>query len=141
MSPPRVREEAPVSFLSRLGGKRPTEEPLDDARIEREILAVTRNLTALLNSKKGTGSVVPDLGLGDYEAYLSTRELLPVLVAEIGAQIARHEPRLAGPKVVVDGRDRDLGALFTVTGAVAGRPVRFRLALHTVYRGVTVTEG
>lgn len=148
MMPRRVRDEAPVSFLSRLGSKRPDSELSDEARFEREVVAITRNLGAVLNSRKGTSSVVSDFGLGDYEGesapggaprpHLATKEVLAVLVPELAAQVARYEPRIADPRVEVLGRDRKLYALFEVTGSVAGRPARFRLALHTVYRNVLV---
>ena len=154
MTDHRVRDEAPVSFLSRLRGRRPDREPTENARFEREILAVVRNLTAVLNSRKGTGSVVADFGLGDYEGmrapdgtlslHLATKDILSVLVPEIRAQVARYEPRIADPAVTVVGRDRDLRAVFALTGSVSGRPARFRLALHTLFRDVVVeaeTEG
>ena len=144
----RVRDEAPVSFLSRLGGGRPDDEPEGEARFEREVLAITRNLAAVLNTRKGTGSVVADLGLGDYEgtiapdgsfqARIATKDVLAALVPEIGAQVARYEPRLADPAVAVVGRDRDLRAIFALTGLCSGRPVRFRLSLHTLFRDVVV---
>jgi predicted component of type VI protein secretion system len=148
VSAPRIRDEAPVSFLSRLGGRRPEQEPADEARFDREVLAVTRNLTAVLNSRKGTGSVVADFGLGDYEGlrapdgtwepHLATQDILSVLVPEIGAQVARYEPRIKDPRVAVLGRDEHLRAIFAVTGVISGRRVRFRLALHSVFRDVRV---
>jgi predicted component of type VI protein secretion system len=140
--------------LSRLGGRRPDPEPCGDARFERELRAVSRNLAAVLNSRKGTGSVVADFGLGDYEGgrardgtlgpHIATKDILAVLVPEIRAQVARYEPRLADPEVTVLGRDRDLRAVFVLTGVLSGRRMRFRLALHTVFRNVEVdaeTEG
>lgn len=144
----RVRDEAPVSFLSRLRGRRPPREPTDDQRFDLVIRAIRRNLHAIFNTRKGSGCVVPEYGLGDYEGKegaaglpeprLGTKDILAVLVPEIEHQVRRFEPRIADPSVETLGRDHELRVLFAVKGAVAGRPVRFRIALHTVFRDVTV---
>lgn len=143
----RLRDEGPVSFLSRLGG-RGAGEPTPDERFRREVAAVIRNLEAIFNTRKGVGCVVRSFGLGDYEGLttrdgtnqprLGTKEILRVLVPEIEAQVRRFEPRIVGPSVEVLGRDAWMRALFGVRGAVSGRQLRFRLALHTVYRDVEV---
>lgn len=143
----RLRDEGPVSFLSRLGG-RSAGEPAPEERFRREVAAVIRNLESIFNSRKGVGCVVPGYGLGDYEGAtladgttqprLGTKDILRVLVPEIEAQVRRFEPRIAGPRVEVLGRDGRMGALFAVHGAVSGRQIRFRLALDTIYRDVEV---
>ncbi len=143
----RLRDEGPTSFLSRLGG-RGAADPTPEQRFRREVAAVIRNLESIFNTRKGVGCVVADYGLGDYEGVttrdgktqprLGTKDLLKVLVPEIEAQVRRYEPRLVGPSVEVLGRDVWMNAVFAVSGAVSGRSVRFRLALHTVYREVVV---
>jgi type VI secretion system protein len=148
VTPHRVRDEAPVSFLSRLAGDRPDREPSEEERFARELLAVSRNIGAVLNSRKGYGSVVSAFGLGDYEGsldeegtweiHLGTRDILSVLLPELTEQLARFEPRLLAPKVKVLGRDGNLRAVFSIEGSLSGRPVRFRVALHTIYRDVVV---
>ncbi|WP_437509740.1 GPW/gp25 family protein [Sorangium sp. So ce1099] len=110
----RVRDEGPVSFLSRLSGDRPPRELSEDERFARERLAIARNLAAVLNTKKGVGSVVADLGLGDYEGkregdaiaphfgVRSKKEMLPDLTAEIEQQVLCFEPRLKAPSVTFE---------------------------------------
>jgi predicted component of type VI protein secretion system len=143
----RLRDEGPVSFLSRLGG-RGAVEPAPEERFRREIAAVIRNLESIFNSRKGVGCVVADYGLGDYEgvtlkdgthqARLGTKDILGVLMPEIEAQVRRFEPRIVGPKVERLGRDGRMSALFALHGAVSGRQLRFRIALNTIYRDVEV---
>ena len=48
------------------------------------------------------------------------------------------EPRVVGPTAEALGRDARMRAIFAVRGAVSGRPIRFRLALDTIYRAVEV---
>lgn len=144
----RVRDESPVSFLSRLRGRRPSRELTEDQRFEREVLAIRRNLEAVFNTRKGSGSVVSAYGLGDYEGkvaddgtpepLMGTKDILAVLEPEIERQVRSFEPRIVDPSVERLGRDHDMRAAFAVKGAVAGRPVRFRIALHTIFHDVTV---
>lgn len=148
MKPRRVRDEAPVSFLSRIRGERPAAEPAPEERARRELAAVARNLEAIFNTKKGVGAVLAGFGLGDYEGYpgaedgfnprMGTKAILAALLPELVDQVRRFEPRLADPAVEVLGRDRELRALFAIRARLGGRPARFRLALHTVYRHVEV---
>ncbi len=148
MKPSSPREEAPVSFMSRLRG-RSRAEPVPEERFRREVRTVARNLEAIFNTRKGVGCVLPDYGLGDYEGSLAedgtpeprmgTKDILAVLVPEIEMQVCRFEPRIEGPNVEVLGRDGMMQVLFAVRGLVSGRSVCFRLALHTVYRNVTIT--
>lgn len=143
----RLRDEGPVSFLSRLGG-RGAGEPAPEERFRREVAAVIRNLEHIFNSRKGVGCVVASFGLGDYEGVtladgtaqprLGTKEILRVLVPEIEAQVRQFEPRVVGATAEALGRDARMRAIFAVRGAVSGRPIRFRLALDTVYRNVEV---
>lgn len=137
-----------MSFFSRLRGVRPAREPTGDLRFSREILAIERNLESILNTRKGTGSVVSTFGLGDYEGTeradgeiapnLGTAAILAVLVPEILDQVRRHERRIADPRVEIAGRDGRLRVIFTVNGAVSSRPARFRVTFDTVYRNVLV---
>ncbi len=142
-----VRDEAPVSFLSRLRGERPDREPHGDDRFACELAAVTRNLRAVLGSRKGC-SVVTDLGLGDYEGregvdgvyqpHVATKDILAVLIPEIEQAVRRFEPRLTDPSVEPTARDQALRAIFVLRGVLSGRRVRFRISLHTVFRNVEI---
>jgi predicted component of type VI protein secretion system len=144
----RLRDEGPVSFLSRLGGRGAGGEPRPEERFRREVAAVIRNLEHIFNSRKGVGCVVASFGLGDYEAVtladgtqqprLAAKRILRVLVPEIEAQVKKFEPRIADPAVEPLGRDSRMRAIFAVRGAVSGRQVQFRVALDTVYRDVEV---
>jgi predicted component of type VI protein secretion system len=143
----RVRDEAPVSFLGRLRG-RGAVEPAQGERFRREVAAIVRNLEAIFNTKKGVGCVIPDYGLGDWEGRigeggecqprLATKDILDVLGPEIEAQIRRFEPRVTSLSAQKPRRDGRLRVVFTLDCVVEGRPVRLRVALHAVYRDVTV---
>lgn len=142
-----LRDESPVSFLSRLRGRGTTAIAPDD-RFRSEVLAILRNLESILNTRKGTGCIVADYGLGDYDGRtasdganglrIGTKEILGVLVPEIEAQVRRFEPRIEDPSVEALGRDGRMGVIFGLRGAVSGRPVRFRVSLDTIYRAVHV---
>lgn len=147
MSGRAVRDESPVSFLSRLRGERPDREPHGDDRFARELAAVTRNLRAVLGSRKGC-SVVTDLGLGDYDGreerdgvfqpHIAASQILAVLIPEIEQAVRRFEPRLLDPAVERATRDEALRAIFVLRGVLSGRRVRFRVSLHTVFRNVEI---
>lgn len=92
------------SFLGRL-----TRAPAQSG-----ISAIVRNLDHLLNTRKGCGSVVAELGVGDYEAAPTTHHAVLALRAELEQLVRGYEPRLAEPRVIV-------------LGGVGARVVRFEL--------------
>jgi type VI secretion system protein len=119
-----------MSFLSRLAGIEP----------EHELDAIARNLEALLNTRKGVGSVVQGYGLGDYEAHWNTPDLVRSLIAEIEAGVRRYEPRIADPRVAPAARDAHLWIRFVLSGTVAGAPQAFHLDMDTKHRRVVVSR-
>ncbi len=121
-------KEHPVSFLHRLA-QLPAESVVE---------SVARNLGAVLNTRKGCGSVVADFGLGDYEAHPNTVEAVSALVDEIAALVRRHEPRLAQPRVTLLGRLGPSRVCFALAGTVAGHAYTFHIVIHSEFRNVTV---
>lgn len=117
-----------MSFLHRLAHL-PAESPVE---------RVARNLGVLLNTRKGCGSVIADLGLGDYEGYPNTTEAVSALADEIAALVRRHEPRLAQPRVALLGRLGPSRVCFALTGVVAGHTYTFHIVIHSEFRNVTV---
>lgn len=117
-----------MSFMSRLA----------QVHREHEIDSIVRNLTYILNTKKGYGFFSESFGLGDYDAHLSTVDLMNKLVAEIEESVLTYEPRIREPKVVPALRNPQLWLRLSLSGTIAGSPEVFFLDLHTVYRNVVV---
>lgn len=104
-----------------------------------EIAAVARNLEHLLNTRKGCGSVVAELGLGDYEAAPTTHHAVALLRAEIEALVQRYEPRLAGPRVTLLGRVDIRTVRFELRGQVGEQARVVWLDIDTTTRHFVVT--
>jgi len=117
------------SFLARLtrGAPRP------------EIEAVARNLEHLLNTRKGCGSVVAELGLGDYEAAPNTHHAVLLLRVEIERLVRRAEPRLCEPRVTLLGGLGTRHIIFELQGKVGAESHVILLDIDTTTRHVTVT--
>lgn len=101
--------------------------------------AVLRNLTSLLNAKKGYAEATELFGLGDYDQHPATVALLETLIREIAENIRAYEPRAARPEVSFLGRESSLYATFRLRCEIDGRPAAFRIRMHTVLRYVLVT--
>ncbi|MCX4244132.1 type VI secretion system baseplate subunit TssE [Paraliomyxa miuraensis] len=99
---------------------------------------VAQNLEHVLNTRKGCGSVLPDLGLGDYEAAPNTHEAVIVLERELRALVLRFEPRLSEPEVALAGRHGYRMVRFSLRGLVDGAPRAFAIDIDTSTRHVDV---
>ena len=117
------------SFLARLTGAAPRPE----------IEAVARNLEHLLNTRKGCGSVVAELGLGDYEAAPNTHHAVLSLRAEIEQLVRKYEPRLREPRVTLLGGLGTCHVIFELQGMVGADRHVILLNIDTTTRHVTVT--
>lgn len=117
-----------MGFLDRLAGERE----------ETAHASVARNLTAVLNSRKGHASVIEVFGVGDYEAHLATKPLLQALVNEMLEAVKAFEPRAAKPELVYMGREGTLYASFRLRCEIEGRPAAFWIRMQTILRYVTV---
>lgn len=99
---------------------------------------VAQNLGHVLNTRKGCGSVLPELGLGDYEAAPNTHEAVIVLERELRALVLRFEPRLSDPEVVLAGRHGYRMVRFSLRGRLDGAPWTFGIDIDTSTRHVSV---
>ncbi len=61
---------------------------------EDSIQEILRNLTNILNTKKGFGTFLKDLGIGDYNAYRSREAIVNTIIIEIKKNIELYEPRV-----------------------------------------------
>ena len=118
----------PQAFLGRLA-----QQPRAHAAVE-----IARDLGFVLNTREACGSVLPDFGLGDYEAKLNTHRAVETLCAELYAAVCRHEPRLVGPQVRLLGRRRYNLVRFEITGWIDGRASAFDIEIDTTTRWVEV---
>ena len=117
-----------MGFLDRLarGPQVPVEE------------TVARNLTAVLNAKKGYAEAAEVFGLGDHERYPGGKALLEALVREMLAAVKAFEPRAGKPEISFLGREGTLFAAFRLRCEIEGRPAAFRIRMQTVLRYFTV---
>ena len=86
-----------MSFLNRFRDDKPQDDTLR---------SVVRNLTHLLNSKRGYGSPLCDFGLGSYYAQQGTRGAAESVMREVLSDVSAYEPRLRplDLKVLNDGQ-------------------------------------
>lgn len=99
---------------------------------------VAENLGHVLNTRKGCGSVIRELGLGDYEAAPNTHEAVLVLLDELRAVVLRYEPRLREPEVTLRGRLGYRTIRFSIAGSIDGRAQVFGVDIDTSDRHVEV---
>ena len=99
---------------------------------------VADNLGHVLNTRKGCGSMIPELGLGDYEAAPNTHEAVLVLERELRALVLRYEPRLRDPEVKVRGRHGYSLVRFSLTGCIGEARRAFEIEIDTTTRHVDV---
>jgi type VI secretion system protein len=120
-----------MAFLDRFTpGKHRTEE-LDH---------VIANISAVLNTKQGFGSVVRELGIGEYHGRPGSRDAISTLRDEIEGEINKFEPRLSDLEVVMLGKTSDLQMAFEITGKVAGKRCKLRLFFHTTFGNITIEK-
>ena len=117
-----------MSFLNRLARER------GDA-VEQ---SVARNLTAVLNAKRGYAEAAEVFGLGGFEQHLATRPLLEALAKEMLQAILAFENRVIRAELTFLGREGSLYASFRLRADVEGRPAAFLIKMHTILRYVTV---
>jgi len=117
-----------ASFLARL-----TQSP---ARSMPTLVA--DNLGHVLNTRKGCGSVIPELGLGDYEAEPNTHEATLALEREVRALVLRYEPRLREPQVTLRGRHGYRAVHFSLIGLIGGESRAYEIVIDTSTRHVDV---
>ena len=59
-----------------------------------KIQEIIRNLSCVLNTKKGFGSYLKEMGIGDYNAYRSRTKIVETILREIKENINLYEPRV-----------------------------------------------
>lgn len=103
---------------------------------ERELIA--RSLEHLLNTRKGCGSVNAQLGLGDYEAAVTTHEAVLLLRTELEQLALGYEPRLSAAKVVLLGRHGYSKIRFELRGSVGEVAERYWIDVDTTTHALVV---
>lgn len=105
-----------------------------------ELEHVIANIMAVLNTKQGFGSVVRDLGIGEYHGRPGSRDATSTLRGEVESEIAKFEPRLTELEVKLLGKTQDLQMAFEVTGKVAGKRCKLRIFFSTVFGNFVVEQ-
>jgi type VI secretion system lysozyme-like protein len=107
-------------------------QPVDAA----DLSPLIANLGNVLRTKKRHGSVVADLGLGDYDNPQRIKETMATLEREIREAVTRYEPRLRAPRVQAVDRAANGRIHYEITGTVAGAPVKIAVVFDTYLRTV-----
>ena len=61
---------------------------------EGPLQAIIDNLNNVLNTKKGFGSFVREMGIGDWNAYKARDKIVETIIEEIKENVKRFEPRV-----------------------------------------------
>ena len=105
-----------------------------------ELEHVISNVSAVLNTKQGFGSLVRSLGIGDYLERPGSRDAIQTLRNEIEQEIRKFEPRLTEMELLLLGRTADLHMAFDLTGRVAGKRVKLRILFNTMFGNVLIEK-
>jgi len=120
-----------MAFLDRFHPTKVRTEELDH---------IVANISAVLNTKQGFGSMVRQLGIGEYHGRPGSSDAIATLRDEIETEITKFEPRLTDVEVNLLGRTTDLQMAFDVLGKVDGRPCHLRIFFHTNFGNFIVEK-
>lgn len=120
-----------MAFLDRFAHEKTRTDELDH---------VVENLTAILNTKEGYGSVVGRFGIGSYLAKQGSRDSVRTLMNEITEEIALYEPRLTDFELDLIGKNSDLNLVFSIVGKVGARRCKLRMLFNTVFGNFTIEK-
>ena len=102
---------------------------------------VLANLGNVLRTRRRHGSVVDDLGLGDYDHPSRVHTSVDFLGRQIQEVTARYEPRLEYPQVKPVTRNASRQICYRLTGSIDGAPVKIDVLFDTAHHAVvSVTE-
>jgi type VI secretion system protein len=73
-----------------------------------------QNLNNLLNTRKGFGSVLPDLGIRDMNEYCSRAHIAEAIVKEVKQNIECYEPRVLLNDIILMDDDNPLRLSFRI---------------------------
>lgn len=59
-----------------------------------DVQDIIDNLNNILNTRRGYGALIPDLGIRDLNEYSSRDQIATAIVEEVGQNIERFEPRV-----------------------------------------------
>jgi predicted component of type VI protein secretion system len=97
-----------------------------------EIEAILINLKNILNVKKGFGSFLRELGVGDYNAYRSHKATVHTIIEEITQNIALFEPRVQMVSIREIQADSSFRLRFELTCTIVDNPQPIYLIFDSV---------
>jgi type VI secretion system protein len=121
-----------MSFLKRFAAPNTPHNRQD------ELEHVISNISAVLNTKQGFGSLVRSLGIGDYLERPGSRDAVATLKREIETEIGKFEPRILDTELELLGRTHDLHMAFDLTGRVADKRVKLRILFNAMFGNFVV---
>lgn len=74
-----------MGFVQKFSSRKSPDDPIQD---------IMKNLRCILNTKKDYGSMLPSLGIGDYNAHHSRSLIIDTIIKEIQENIRLYEPRV-----------------------------------------------
>jgi predicted component of type VI protein secretion system len=103
---------------------------LDDSPRDDLLASIRRHLHNVLGGHRDFASYVHPIGLGQYSAHSTSRNLATALMQEILENVAEHEPRMQAAHVTVNDQDADHFLNLILHGEVTGRACLFHIAIH-----------
>jgi type VI secretion system protein len=67
---------------------------------DRELRDIVDNLNSILNTRKGYGSILKDLGIRDLNEFCSRQHIAEAIMEEVRRNIATYEPRVQLTSIV-----------------------------------------
>lgn len=113
---------------------------LDDNPRDDQLASVHRHLQNILGSHRGFASYVHDIGLTEYSAHSTSRNVATVVMREILDNIAQHEPRLLVYDVNALDQDADHHLNLILRGEIFGRQCLFHIAFHMALGWLAIVD-
>ena len=88
-----------MSLLAQFSGSAPV------SLEEREVMSIILNLNNILNTRKGYGSFLPDLGIQDMNEYRSHTAISKEVMKQVKRNIELYEPRLENISIKIKKSD------------------------------------
>lgn len=113
---------------------------LDDSPQDDLLSSVKRHLDHVLASKRGFASYVHPIGLEDYSAQSTSRNVAQTVMREILDNIARHEPRVAPLSLTALDQDADHRLNLILRAQIEGRPCLLHIAFSMALGWAAVVD-
>lgn len=101
---------------------------------------IIRNLTNILNTKKGFGAFQRTLGIGDYNAYRSRTKIVETILKEIRENIEMYEPRVKTVDIREVASDNSFRIRFELKCVIVDHQQPLYLIFDSIRHDISVEE-